>query len=48
MSEKHPECPLSNPQNCKDYHNPKVCAFARGDKACLKRKRPKAKCLVRV
>lgn len=43
MSEKHPECPLCNPLNCKEYHNPKVCAFARPDKACLKRKRIKTK-----
>lgn len=39
MSKKHPECPLYNPLNCKEYHNPKVCAFVRKDKACLKRNR---------
>ncbi|MFZ0614661.1 MAG: hypothetical protein WAM73_20615 [Desulfobacterales bacterium] len=41
MSEKHPECPLYNPLNCKEYHNPKLCAFVRKDKACLKKKKPK-------
>jgi hypothetical protein len=40
MSEKHPECPLYNPANCKEYYNPKLCAFVRSDKACLKRKKP--------
>ena len=48
MSDKHPECPLCNPLNCKEYHNPKVCAFAPRDKACLKRKRPKAKLATRA
>ncbi len=43
MSEKHPECPLYNPLNCKEYYNPKLCAFVRKDKACLKKKKPKAK-----
>jgi hypothetical protein len=40
MSEKHPECPLYNPLNCKQYYNPKLCAFVRKDKACLKKKKP--------
>ena len=39
MSKKHPECPLYNPSNCKEYHNPKVCAFARKDRVCLKKNR---------
>ena len=43
MSEKHPECPLYNPLNCKEYYNPKLCAFVRKDKACLKKKKPKPK-----
>jgi hypothetical protein len=43
MSEKHPECPLYNPLNCKEYYNPKLCAFVRKDKICLKKKKPKAK-----
>jgi len=40
MSEKHPECPLYNPLNCKEYYNPKLCAFVRKDKICLKKKKP--------
>jgi hypothetical protein len=43
MSEKHPECPLYNPLNCKEYYNPKLCAFVRRDKSCLKKKKPKNK-----
>lgn len=43
MSEKHPECPLYNPLNCKEYYNPKLCAFVRKDKNCLKKKKPKNK-----
>ncbi len=43
MSEKNPECPLYNPLNCKEYYNPKVCAFVKKDKICLKKKKPKAK-----
>ena len=42
MSDKHPECPLYNPLNCKEYYNPKLCAFVRKDKICLKKKKPKA------
>ena len=41
MSEKNPECPLYNPLNCKEYYNPKLCAFVRKDKTCLKKKKPK-------
>jgi hypothetical protein len=41
MSEKHPECPLYNPLNCKEYYNPKLCAFVRKDKNCLKKKKSK-------
>ena len=41
MSEKHPECPLYNPLNCKEYYNPKLCAFVRKDKTCLKKKKTK-------
>jgi len=40
MSDKHPECPLYNPLNCKEFHNPKLCAFVRKDHACLKKKKP--------
>lgn len=43
MSEKHPECPLYNPLNCKEYYNPRLCAFVRKDKDCLKKKKPKQK-----
>jgi len=43
MSEKHPECPLYNPLNCKEYYNPKLCAFVRKDKECLKKKKPKSR-----
>ena len=43
MSEKHPECPLYNPLNCKEYYNPKLCAVVRKDKVCLKKKKPKSK-----
>jgi hypothetical protein len=43
MSEKNPECPLYNPLNCKEYYNPKLCAFVRKDKICLKKKKPKQK-----
>jgi len=37
MSAKNPECPLYNPLNCKEYYNPKLCAFAKKDKICLKK-----------
>ncbi|MGB5155841.1 hypothetical protein [Desulfobacterium sp. N47] len=43
MSLKHPECPLYNPLNCKEYYNPKLCAFVRKDRVCLKKKKPKLK-----
>ena len=43
MSENKPECPLYNPLNCKEYYNPKLCAFVRADKECLKKKKPKQK-----
>ncbi len=39
MAEKHPECPLYNPVNCREYYNPKVCAVVRKDKACLKKRK---------
>jgi hypothetical protein len=40
MSKKNPECPLYNPLNCKEYYNPKLCAFVRKDRLCLKKKNP--------
>ena len=30
-------------KNCKEYYNPKLCAFVRKDKVCLKKKKPKPK-----
>jgi hypothetical protein len=42
MSEKHPECPLYNPLNCREYYNPKLCAFVRKDRICRKKKKPAA------
>ena len=38
MSKKHPECPLYNHDNCKELDNPKLCAIARDDKECIKKK----------
>jgi hypothetical protein len=43
MSDKNPECPLYNPMNCKEYYNPKLCAFSRSDKKCLKKRKPRGK-----
>lgn len=47
MPTKHSECPITNPQNCKEYYNPQICAFSRKDGTCLKKKkirqRPKEK-----
>ncbi|SHJ20723.1 hypothetical protein SAMN02745216_01207 [Desulfatibacillum alkenivorans DSM 16219] len=42
MAGKHPECPLYNPVNCREYYNPKVCAVVRTDKVCLKKRKAKA------
>ena len=42
MSKKYPECPLYNHSNCRELHNPKLCAIVRKDKICLK-KHQKAK-----
>lgn len=36
MSKQHSECPLFNHENCKELHNPKVCAILRKDKVCLR------------
>jgi len=41
MSVKYPECPLYNPINCKEYYNPKLCAFVKKDKICLKKNKTK-------
>ena len=29
MSKKFPECPLYNHNNCRDLHNPKICAVVK-------------------
>ncbi len=42
MSKKNPECPLYNPLNCKEYYNPKLCAFVRKDRSCLKKKKTRS------
>ena len=39
MSKKHPECPLYKHDNCREIHNPKLCAIVREDKECLKKKK---------
>jgi len=36
MSKKFPECPLYNHDNCKELHNPKLCAIVREDATCLR------------
>jgi len=43
MPPKHPECPLSNPLNCKEYNNPKLCALVRKDRLCRKKSKGKVK-----
>jgi hypothetical protein len=48
MSAQTPECPLYNPLNCKEYYNPKLCAFVRKDKRCLKKKKNKPKSATKV
>jgi hypothetical protein len=37
MSEKHPECPLYNHANCREIHNPKLCAIVNEDTVCLRK-----------
>ncbi len=37
MSERQPECPLYNHENCREIHNPKLCAIVNEDKVCLKK-----------
>ncbi len=43
MSKKYPECPLFNPDNCREIDNHKVCALVRKDKDCLRQLRKSAK-----
>jgi len=38
MSKLYPECPLYNHDNCRDVHNPKLCAIVKEDKVCLRKK----------
>ena len=37
MSKKFPECPVYNHDNCRDLHNPKICAIVKEDKICLRK-----------
>lgn len=43
MAQTNAECPLYNPLNCKEYNNPKLCAFIRKDRVCLKKKKTRTK-----
>ena len=43
MSKQYPECPLTNHSNCRELHNPKVCAIVREDKKCLRKIRKSVK-----
>jgi hypothetical protein len=43
LSKEHPECPLSNPNACKEADNPKYCALVREDKTCLREHSQKPK-----
>ena len=38
MSRQYPECPLYNHNNCKQFHNPKVCAIVKNDNECLRKR----------
>jgi hypothetical protein len=38
MSKQYPECPLYNHNNCKQFHNPKVCAIVKNDNECLRKR----------
>ena len=39
MSKQYPECPLYKHDNCREFHNPKLCAVVKEDKICLKKKK---------
>jgi len=39
MAKKHPDCPLQNPLNCKEYFSPSICALVRDDRDCQRRKK---------
>ena len=43
MSEKYPECPLYNHDNCKEFYSQKLCAVVREDKKCLRELRKRVK-----
>lgn len=44
MSKLYPECPLYNHNNCREFHNPKLCAVVKEDKICSRKKgNPKPK-----
>ena len=43
MSKKYPECPLYNHNNCKELHNPKLCALVKENKECIKKLHKNAK-----
>jgi len=43
MHNNIPECNVSNPHNCKEYYNPKICAFSRKDRICMKKKKTRHK-----
>jgi hypothetical protein len=38
MSKQYPECPLYKHDNCREFHNPTLCAVVREDKLCIKKK----------
>jgi hypothetical protein len=37
MSKQYPECPLYNHNNCRELHNPKLCAIVKNDRECLRK-----------
>ncbi len=37
MPKQHPECPLSNHENCRHCDNPSICALVREDKTCQRK-----------
>ena len=44
MSRKHPECPMYNHDNWREFYSPKIFAVVKEDKICLKKKgNPKSK-----
>ena len=43
MPKQYPECPMYSHNNCKELHNPKLCAIVCKDKKCLKKLHKSAK-----